>query len=99
MSQPGFGAIPGASQRQLNQVAAIRAACQATGPERDFDSVEIFADQFIRWLKDSNDETDGEVRRQILLSVTADAGAAPERGVARAKKLVKLTDDLYRRVK
>ncbi len=98
MNQHYAGPIPGASQKQLDQVAAIDAACQAAGSTRDIDTLEAFADTFIRWLKNRNDDTDGEVRRRILLSVTANVDAVSTHGDA-PKKLVKLTDQLYWRIK
>lgn len=58
---------------------------------------ESFADRFMDWLKAARDDTDREVRRQILLAVTADTLASSERD--ESKRLMKLAEDLYRRVK
>lgn len=75
----------------MDRLMAVRAACQLTGPSRDARAVKAFADQFIRWFRDSSDETDRALRYQVLLTVTADLEGTSEREAAR---VVKLADDL-----
>ena len=98
MNQHYFGPIPGASQKQLDQLAAIRVACQAADPDWDATSTEVLATRFLRWLQGSVDEAEAEVRRQVLLAVTANAVPASERDGDKARELVKYADQLYSRV-
>ncbi|MQA14673.1 MAG: hypothetical protein GEV09_11010 [Pseudonocardiaceae bacterium] len=88
-----LGAISGASERQLDALTAVRAAVQVTGPDRTAQSIEPFLNEFFRWLRNSSyDDTDRALRRYLLLTITADTRATPER--EEALRLVKLAESL-----
>ncbi len=67
-------------------------------PDWDVVSTEVLATRFLRWFQASTDEAEGEIRRQILLAVTANTAATSGRDSDRAKELVKFADQLYSRV-
>ncbi len=86
-----FAPIPGARDRQLDALTAVRAAIQVTGPGRTARSIKPFFDEFFRWMRHSYSDTDRALRAQVLLAITADAEGTPEH---EANKLVTLAQEL-----
>ena len=89
--------LPGLDDRKMDNLIALRAACQVTGPPADAGTVKPYIDEFTRWLDDANTTADRLVRRYVLLAITENRSAlgTSERD---ASDVARLAGELYRKV-
>jgi hypothetical protein len=81
----------------LDQFVAHKAAVNVTGPPASRDVLKPFVRHFLRWLQDAQDGDDRELRRAVLLMLTAGRSAygLNDRDAA---KLIEMIDDVYNQI-
>lgn len=82
----------------INRYVAAKAAIQVTGPTMDPAVLKYFRSRFEDWLKKGSEFADRELRRSVLLMVTADQrghGLSSEKDTAR---IVNVVDEVYRTI-
>lgn len=89
--------LPGLEDRKMDNLIALRAACQVTGPPAASQDVRPYVDEFTRWLDGSVSAADRLVRRYVLLAVT-DGRSALGSSEQDASGVARLAEELYRKV-
>jgi hypothetical protein len=89
--------LPGLDDRKMDELIALRAACQVTGPPAEARVAKPYIDEFTRWLKDSTSTADRLVRRYVLLVVT-EGRSALGTSDRDSSDVARLADELYRKV-
>ncbi|RCW45143.1 hypothetical protein DFQ14_103107 [Halopolyspora algeriensis] len=87
--------LPGVTDRDMDRLIALRAACQIVGPPSEFAAVDLFVHEFRDWLNQSTGDADKLYRRYVLLLVISGRSGVADRDAAKLRKTV---DDIYRKI-
>ncbi|MCI2421544.1 hypothetical protein MOQ72_29325 [Saccharopolyspora sp. K220] len=89
--------LPGLDDRRMDNLIALRAACQVSGPPAESRVVRPYIDEFTRWLSGSTSNSDRLIRRYVLLAVT-EGRSALGTSDRDSSDVARLADEVYRKV-
>ncbi|MFC7342052.1 hypothetical protein [Saccharopolyspora griseoalba] len=89
--------LPGLDDQKMDDLIALRAACQVTGAPTEWRDAKPYTHEFERWLRASKDNADRLVRRYVLLVVT-EGRSTLGNSESDAGDVARLVEEFYRKI-